>query len=54
MTGGPGAQGGPRPFADEELAAIGAYLPELQRSVAGHLETPGHSPPVIHPTTGAE
>jgi hypothetical protein len=36
MTGGPGAKGGPRPFADEELAAIGAYLPELQRSVAGH------------------
>ena len=35
MTGGPGAKGAPRPFTDEELAAIGAYLPELRRSVAG-------------------
>jgi hypothetical protein len=34
MTGGPGAKGAP-PFTDEELAAIGAYLPELRRSVAG-------------------
>ena len=34
MTGGPGAKGAP-PFSDEELAAIGAYLPELRRSVAG-------------------
>lgn len=35
MTGGPGATGGAPPFTDEELAAIGAYLPELRRSVAG-------------------
>jgi hypothetical protein len=35
MTGGPGAKGAPRPFTNEELAAIGAYLPELRRSVAG-------------------
>ena len=35
MTGGPGAKGAPRPFTDEDLAAIGAYLPELRRSVAG-------------------
>jgi predicted lysophospholipase L1 biosynthesis ABC-type transport system permease subunit len=35
MTGGPGAKGAPHPFTDEELAAIGAYLPELRRSVAG-------------------
>jgi len=35
MTGGPGAKGAPRSFTDEELAAIGAYLPELRRSVAG-------------------
>jgi len=34
MTGGPGVKGAPRPFTDEELAAIGAYLPELRRSVA--------------------
>jgi hypothetical protein len=34
MTGGPGAKGAP-PFTDEKLAAIGAYLPELRRSVAG-------------------
>jgi hypothetical protein len=34
MTGGPGAKGAPRLFTDEELAAIGAYLPELRRSVA--------------------
>jgi hypothetical protein len=34
MTGGPGARGAP-PFTDEGLAAIGAYLPELRRSVAG-------------------
>ena len=34
MTGGPGAKGAP-PFTDEELAAIGANLPELRRSVAG-------------------
>jgi hypothetical protein len=35
MTEGPGAKDAPRPFTDEELAAIGAYLPELRRSVAG-------------------
>ena len=35
MTGGPGAKGAAHPFTDEELAAIGAYLPELRRSVAG-------------------
>ena len=35
MTGGPGAKGAPREFTDVELAAIGAYLPELRRSVAG-------------------
>jgi hypothetical protein len=35
MTGRPGAEGAPHPFTDEELAAIGAYLPELRRSVAG-------------------
>jgi hypothetical protein len=35
MTGGPEAKGAPGPFTDEELAAIGAYLPELRRSVAG-------------------
>jgi predicted lysophospholipase L1 biosynthesis ABC-type transport system permease subunit len=35
MTGGPGAKGAPRPFTEAELAAIGAYLPELRRSVAG-------------------
>ena len=35
MTGGPGAEGAPHPFTDGELAAIGAYLPELRRSVAG-------------------
>lgn len=35
MAGGPGARGAPRPFTDGELAAIGAYLPELRRSVAG-------------------
>jgi hypothetical protein len=34
VTGGPGAKGAP-PFTDEELAAIGEYLPELRRSVAG-------------------
>jgi hypothetical protein len=34
MTGGPGAKGAP-PFTDKELAAIGAYPPELRRSVAG-------------------
>jgi hypothetical protein len=35
MTEGSGARDAPRPFTDEELAAIGAYLPELRRSVAG-------------------
>ena len=35
MTGGPEAEGVPRPFTELELAAIGAYLPELRRSVAG-------------------
>jgi hypothetical protein len=35
MTGGLGAKDAPRPFTDEELAAIDAYLPELRRSVAG-------------------
>jgi len=35
MTGGPGAEDAPRPFTDEALAAIGEYLPELRRYVAG-------------------
>jgi zinc transporter ZupT len=35
MTEGTGAKGAPRPFTEVELAAIGAYLPELRRSVAG-------------------
>jgi hypothetical protein len=35
MTEGPGAKGAVRAFTDEELEAIGAYLPELRRSVAG-------------------
>jgi hypothetical protein len=35
MTEGPGAKDAPRPFTDEELAAIGAYLPQSRRSVAG-------------------
>jgi hypothetical protein len=33
MTGGLGAKDAP--FTDEELAAIGAYLPELRRSLPG-------------------
>jgi hypothetical protein len=35
MTEGPGAKGAPHTFSDVELAAIGAYLPEVRRSVAG-------------------
>jgi hypothetical protein len=35
MTEGTEAKDAPRPFTDEELAAIGAYLPELRRSVTG-------------------
>jgi hypothetical protein len=35
MPGGLGAKDAPRPFTDEELAAIGEYLPELRRSISG-------------------
>jgi zinc transporter ZupT len=35
MAGGPEAEGAPPSLTELELAAIGAYLPALRRSVAG-------------------